>query len=859
MDPSSHGDSSSHSAASGTDEQEIRELSRPVHLAAHLFEAPVALVGHGPVDQCRLPAVVDSASLFSEVSLASAFYAPILAAEGPVIVEDLGADPRFADHPLVTGESEALRASHALRFFAGMPLTTDDGPPVGGLCVFDTEPRTPSAAAVRQFERLGTMSADLVSAHPSLLSAQADRPAEPDRFEMLFHNLPTPVVYGIAEANRLTVRGANRAFETVFGCDVEEARGKPLHELVVPEGQRSDILPEERSSLSEQGLVQAEVRRRTVRGPRDFQVQMARRTRPEGPPEVYAIFTDISDRKEMEDVLRDREVLLRSITENISDGIYRSDPDAGIVYANEAFVDMFGYESLEAVRSLSPTALYAAADEREQLFQEEQEEGRIDRREVVFERKDGSTFVGLLSSRAVRDEAGTVRYHDGAITDITERKAYEEQLAHRYDLERELVGISTRFISTPVDAIDATIEEALGTVGRFVGADRSYVFRVDEASETVSNTHEWCAEGIPAHQPDLQSVPFARMPWFVERMYAQEPLVAARADLPDEAANLHAVLAEGDVASLIVLPMVRGDALVGFVGFDAVGTPQEWDSDTVMILQVLSDAIANALHRKAMEQQMIAAKHEAEKANQLKSAFLANMSHEIRTPLTSIIGFAEAIGDELASADDRGRRVEDDSLDRFAALIERSGRRLLETLNAVLNLSKLEAGEMDLDAEPVNLSEEVAEGVRLFARQAEAADVALVADGDEAGVWARSDAVGLRIVLRNLISNAIKYTEAGGTAWVRARSAGEAAVLEVEDTGLGMDPETVPQVFAAFQQAEGRPRQAEGIGLGLAVTKRLVDQLEGTIEVTTALGEGTCLSVHLPAAEPPSEGGAGQE
>ena len=954
-----------------TEAKEEGPLRRPARLAAHIFDTPVARVQLGPPDRPWTAARVEEASLLREANAdappQSLLYAPTLAADAPVVVSDLTADERAADHPLVAGTSDRLTAGRSLQFYAGVPLTTPNGRRVGVLSVVDTEPRTPDEATVHQLEHLGALAGDVLGARraagsgPSSLSqavfdhlpglfyvlgpdgrvrnwnAQleratgrerheiADQPAydfiaapdqpklaeavlrgfatgttavearfvtaegryepalfsgvrteldgdpclvgmgislaeqkaaeealrkERDRFETLFENLPTPVVHGISEDDALRVQAVNPAFEVTFGYDREAVRGEDLNELIVPERRQEEAAAVDRSVLDGTGAFQAEVRRTTVMGPRDFQVQAAGRLPDEGPPEVYAIFTDISDRKEMEETLREREALLRTVTENITDGIYRSEPDQGIVYANEAFVDMFGYDSLDEVRQAGPEALYAHPDERERLFRMDRANGAIDQAEVEFERKDGSTFVGLLSSRAVRAEDGSVRYYDGAVTDITERKVYEEQLAYRYDLERELVDISTRFINTPVDDIDSTIEDALGTVGQFVGADRSYVFQVDAAAETTSNTHEWCAPGIASHQPDLQDVPFAAMPWFIDRMHAHEPLVATVSELPSPAAGLREILQEGGIQSLIVLPMVRDDTLVGFVGFDAVEARHDWDSDTVIILRVLSDAIANALQRKAMEERMIVAKNEAEKANRLKSSFLANMSHEIRTPLTSIIGFAEAIGEEVDGLDMHEDTGGADTLHQFADLIERSGRRLLETLNAVLNLSKLEAGEMALDPEAVDLRDEVVEMGQLFVTQAESAGVALqVGDDASASVWADADEGGLRIVLRNLISNAIKYTEEGGTIWVRVRREADTALVEVEDTGIGMDPETVPEVFEAFQQAEAdRRHTVKGIGLGLAVTKRLVEQMDGEIAVATEKGEGTRFTVRLPLA-----------
>jgi signal transduction histidine kinase len=246
--------------------------------------------------------------------------------------------------------------------------------------------------------------------------------------------------------------------------------------------------------------------------------------------------------------------------------------------------------------------------------------------------------------------------------------------------------------------------------------------------------------------------------------------------------------------------------------------------------------------RKQRTRELLAAKKEAENANQMKSAFLANMSHEIRTPLTSIIGFAEAIGDEF-DADAEG------SVPRFAGLIKESGRHLLDTLNAVLNLSKLEAGEAQLTPETVDLAAQTEEIAQQLRPQAEDAAVDLHLQATEV-VPARADEGGLQVVLRNLISNAIKYTDAGGQVWVRTRRADETSVLEVEDTGIGMNPEQVPTLFEPFRQAsEGTSREYEGTGLGLAVTKQVIDQMGGDIEVDTKEGTGTCFTVRLPRGE----------
>nr|WP_272505830.1 HAMP domain-containing sensor histidine kinase [Salinibacter ruber] len=281
---------------------------------------------------------------------------------------------------------------------------------------------------------------------------------------------------------------------------------------------------------------------------------------------------------------------------------------------------------------------------------------------------------------------------------------------------------------------------------------------------------------------------------------------------------------------------------------------------------------------------------------------LANMSHEIRTPLTSVIGFAEAIGEETS---------EEAPASRFAGLIQKSGKRLLRTLDGVLNLSKLEAGRAGLTLGPVDLEARAREAAKEASAKAEKKGVDVRLETGPAR--ARADEGAAEIIVQNLLSNAIKYTEEGGTVWVRTRqesrteetraqretqetqvqeetqarqekSSGTeagtdpgaeagpkpepeqtpksesgqtkdgraaAAVLEVEDTGIGMEPEEVEAMFEPFrQESEGLSREYEGTGLGLTVAQRAAEQMGGSIEVDTEKGEGSRFVARLPGAEP---------
>ncbi len=474
---------------------------------------------------------------------------------------------------------------------------------------------------------------------------------------------------------------------------------------------------------------------------------------------------------------------------NVSDGIFRSTSEGELVYANQAFAEMFGYDHPSEILTVDPSSLYADPEQRTRLREEAQDDDQIDNVEVEFRRKDGMTFTGLLTSTIERDDAGSIQFYDGLITDVTERKKQEQALIEAKEEAEE------------AEALFETIFENVPVMVQIIDLE-SGDQRVNDHLEEVLG---WTSEELQEHAN------------IVELFY----------DTPEQQRR--------------VLNIVR-EPPEGWVELQ----PRTKDGDTIYTLWTVTSLPNNQrltigldiTDRKQREQALEVAKEEAEEASRLKSAMLANMSHEIRTPLTSILGFAEAIGEEVDS-DEAAPVV------RFARLIEKSGRRLMETLDGVLNLSKLEAGEMDLAAEDLDVARVAAEIIEQLEPQAAEAEVELEMESSGA-VWVRADEGGLQIVLRNLLSNAIKYTGEGGHVWLRTYDDDQAAVLEVEDTGVGMDPTKVDELFKPFRQgSEGASREYEGTGLGLAVTKQIVEEMGGTIEVETEKGGGTSFTVRL--------------
>ncbi len=243
-------------------------------------------------------------------------------------------------------------------------------------------------------------------------------------------------------------------------------------------------------------------------------------------------------------------------------------------------------------------------------------------------------------------------------------------------------------------------------------------------------------------------------------------------------------------------------------------------------------AVRDITVRKRFETELIAAKEQAEEMARLKSAFLTNVSHEIRTPITAILGFSEILSEEVKS-----EHLE------FTESINRSGKRLLHTLNAILDLSKLESDAMEMYIETVDVSGAVRDVVKRFAPAAAERGVVLRSELPDDEIEALLDRAAVHRVLDNLVDNAVKFTEEGEVV-VSIDPFQGGTCLMVRDTGVGISETFVPHLFDAFkQESTGLTRSYEGTGLGLAVTRRLVEALGGTITVESRQGEGTTFTV----------------
>jgi PAS domain S-box-containing protein len=519
---------------------------------------------------------------------------------------------------------------------------------------------------------------------------------------------------------------------------------------------------------------------------------------------------DISPRLRAEEALRESEERLQDAIESMREGFAMFDADDRLLLCNTRYREMYDLIADVLAPGVTFPELLRIGAERGQF---PEAKGNIDAWIADRMRQHHGPGVQierqLSNGRWVKIEERQTRCGNivGIRTDITELKVREQQLRESEERYRHLVDLLPDGVLVLVDGVIVFANDAMAKILGVKSRDNLL------------------------GRQELDFVPPGDREALLQR---RREAILSRATETRETVNLRADGSRVDVE--------RSRAVINWEGSIAY----------LMLVREITE-------RKRVEKEIIAARYQAETANKVKSAFLANMSHELRTPLNAIIGFSDLMAQETFGP------ISPDQYRGYAGNIFDAGEHLLELINDILDLSKVEAGGEELQEEAIDIPELVQSAILLVQGRAAKGNVRLALDLQDDLPRLRGDLRKMKQILVNVVSNAVKFTEPGGSVTVCARCRPESGhVFQVADTGLGMAETDIPKALSPFGRiAKGVGRSIEGTGLGLPLTKKLVELHDGRLNLESALGVGTTVTLEFPpervvtAASPAASGNPG--
>ena len=483
---------------------------------------------------------------------------------------------------------------------------------------------------------------------------------------------------------------------------------------------------------------------------------------------------------------------LAAIVESSNDAIISKTLDGQITSWNKAAQTIFGYTAKEAIGQSVLMLIPTDRESEEVRVISELTLGMsVPAFDTVRKSKDGKLIDMSVSISPIRDVAGRIIGASKIARDVSAQRSAEAALRGsearlRFTLDAAQIGDWELDVTTKELRTSLQFSRCFG----YEQADQPWT--LDTLIQHVhSDDRRWVGDSFTIAMTMLTDLQLeCRVIW---------------ADLGTHWVNLHGNFEAGSKTSSRMLGIVC----------------------EITLQRLAEEARLNA-------QRLEVENHQILEANRLKSEFMANMSHELRTPLNSVIGFARLLESGAVTAGSANYQ-------KFLGNISTSGRHLLQLINDVLDLSKVESGTFEFFATPLDLRATVKEIVDALhpAMQSKNLHIDIDVESALSNVWL--DASRLKQVLYNLLSNAVKFTSAGGQVTVRAFAQGpDHFRLEVEDNGIGIAPDDLPKLFIEFQQLDvGYSKKHEGTGLGLALTRRLVEAQGGTVGVESTLGVGS--------------------
>ncbi|MFH1195332.1 MAG: ATP-binding protein [bacterium] len=516
---------------------------------------------------------------------------------------------------------------------------------------------------------------------------------------------------------------------------------------------------------------------------------------------------------------------LNSVFETAEIGICILNSEGNICGVNQTYCNLFGYEKEELMNNHFMFVLDPLAkDNAFKMHHQVMDNFKSVKAEFKVFRKDGSNFIAQIASKKIIDQENN-SYAISTFTDISEKYYYELAFSAAMRISRE-AGMAKSS-----EELYKAIHDAIAQI---MPANNFYIALYNEEDDSISFPF------LIDEKDDDDSIIFDAKN---NKGITAYILKTGKAVLlsNSEIANLieaNALEQYGEMPVIYLgIPLHLNGKGIGVLALQSYESLKAFNENDKKILELISQQVARYIERKKYEKELIEARMRAEDSNRIKSEFLAQMSHEIRTPINSILSFNSLLREELRD------KVNEDLRESFQ-IIDSGGRRLIRTIDLLLNVSEVQTGTYKPSFSKIDLNKDILEFiVNEFKYQADNKNITLRYYLNTCNTLILGDGYTVAQMLINLIENAIKYT-LEGRVWISVSMVNEKIKVEVKDTGIGISKEYLPHIFENFSQEEtGYTRTYDGNGLGLSLVKKYAELNNAYIEVASEKGKGSTFSV----------------
>ncbi len=548
---------------------------------------------------------------------------------------------------------------------------------------------------------------------------------------------------------------------------------------------------------------------------------------------TYELQQEKDTLKRTEFALRASERKYRNLFSSIQDAILVTDKSRKVIDCNPAFVELFGY-TFDEIEGKETSMFFEQKEDYKNMGEElitREKKSQAFFLNLNYRKKDGTVFPGEVNLFYLEDKAGEIRGYIGLIRDITEREKNRKALEESKETAENYLNIAAEIILT-LD-LDGTISLLNDSGHKLLGYERGSLegknwletCLPEEQKEPVRNLLYDLSKGQTKDIKIIEGL-------VLTKSGEKRSILWHNSVLKDDYGHATGLLTSGED----ITEKKKTEEKLRLINNEIAAQNEEYEA----INEELNEKNDELLN---VNRQLNLARKKAEESDKLKSSFLANISHEIRTPMNGILGFSNLL---------KNPKLKGEKKEKYIELIQQSGERMLDIISNLLDISKIEAGHVEIFKEPTNINDLMTYLFDFFKAEAEKKQLKLTKSPnlEEDKAFILTDYTKLNQIMVNLIKNAIKYTHEGEVQFGCTHE-GKHLRFYVKDTGIGIPTEVQTKIFERFRQAELIiAREYEGAGLGLSISKAFVEMLGGTIHLESVPEKGSTFSFTIPAELP---------